>query len=132
MIMLKILDDIVFSLCILKIMMMVIKYWSGGEMHVKNVAVVHQRMVSLETKNIWMIGFPDFLEDRPMVLAIAGGGYRLQLGEKSSLDLLLTARAVLDHPAIWDEEERHYIETQNVRRNDAVHYALCLSLGLNF
>ena len=77
-------------------------------------------------------GFPDFLEDRPMVLAIAGGGYRLQLGEKSSLDLLLTARAVLDHPAIWDEEERHYIETQNVRRNDAVHYALCLSLGLNF
>ena len=78
------------------------------------------------------LSFPDFFEAKPAPVFRLGGGYRLLLTDSSSLDIQLCARLCQDHPDIWDEQERHYVETHNVRRSDAAHYALCLSAALNF
>lgn len=78
------------------------------------------------------LGFPDFFDAKPVPLSFLGGGYRYRLGDGMSVDVQLSWRGALDHPEIWDEQERHYILPQNIRRNDAWHSALVLSVALNF
>lgn len=78
------------------------------------------------------MSFPDFFEAKPAPVFRLGGGYRYLLAGDSSLDIQFCARLCQDHPDIWDEQERQYVEAHNVRRSDAAHYALCLSVALNF
>ena len=61
-----------------------------------------------------------------------GYGYRISLSRRWSLDLSGSLRAVYDHPTIYDQDIRAYIDTEDVRRSDSVYMAAILSIGLNF
>lgn len=67
-----------------------------------------------------------------MVMGDLGLGYRICLMPYSSLDLLLSIRAVYDRPAIDNPEGEGYVLPENIRSNVAEYYSLNLSIALSF
>ena len=61
-----------------------------------------------------------------------GYGYRLSLTRRASMDFSASARCAFDHPPIYDDSIRGYVEEENVRRSDALYGALVFSISLNF
>ncbi len=66
------------------------------------------------------------------VMGDVGWGYRICLMPYSSLDLLLSVRAIYDRPAIDNPEGEGYVLPENIRSNVAEYYSLCLSIALSF
>ncbi len=67
-----------------------------------------------------------------VVMGDLGLGYRICLMPYSSLDLLLSIRAVYDRPAIDNPEGEGYVLPENIRSNVAEYYSLNFSIALSF
>jgi len=78
------------------------------------------------------LGISEAFDEDFCALMHIGGGYRISLSRRSDLDLSLSFRSALDHPEIWDEWEGKYVEKRNIRRNNALYYALCFGIGISF
>lgn len=79
------------------------------------------------------IGFKDYRDlSNICTLLSAGGGYHIALSRSVSLDFLLTARACLDQPDIFDPDTGNPVPRSNIRLNYADYCSLNISIALNF
>jgi len=61
-----------------------------------------------------------------------GGGYRLALTQKTSIDFNAGFRISYDRPGIWDEYNYVWVPEKDIMRNNALYFGLTLGIGLNF
>ncbi|MBR4228154.1 MAG: hypothetical protein IKR72_03535 [Bacteroidales bacterium] len=61
-----------------------------------------------------------------------GYGYRMNLTRRASMDFSASARCAFDHPPVYDDTNRGYVEEEFVRRSDSLYGALVFSISLNF
>lgn len=67
---------------------------------------------------------------KPCFITKLGAGYRYIMGGKTSLDLLVNLRGVVDSPLLKDPDSGGYVI--DVRFNSAAYLAVSFSIALNF
>lgn len=72
--------------------------------------------------------------DRRKAAGIAdiGGGYRVRLTPRLSLDFLAAFRLAIDSPSIPDPDVPGMVSADRIRRNNAAYYAVDFSVALSF
>ena len=85
---------------------------------------------------LFLQGGPAFhvhIQETPPAWLIASGfGYRFRLNFDCNLDISLGVKYLNDHPQLPNPEGPGYVPVHHIRKNNAGHYALDLSLGFNF
>ncbi len=71
------------------------------------------------------------IRNNSAALAGLGGGYRLILSRRFSLDFLLGIRAAFVKPNIPSPDGPGYVTEDNIRRNNASYYALSFTIALS-
>ncbi|MBR5042125.1 MAG: hypothetical protein IKX67_02705 [Bacteroidales bacterium] len=61
-----------------------------------------------------------------------GGGYRVSVFRKISVDFLMSMNFTTDHDQITDPDTRKYVPTLDITRNSAQYYALRVTAAINF
>lgn len=79
-------------------------------------------------------GFPVIHKQANVVAALGavGGGFRLALKDMTGIDFTLAIRGCLDHPDVYDEVNGLWIDSADVKRNNAAYFALTIGVALNF
>lgn len=79
------------------------------------------------------IGFPVNTDFRkPLANGIIGGGYRLVLSRRSSLDIQCTAAVTYDRPGILQKGSGFPVRESRILHNDAFYASLNIGLAINF
>ena len=80
----------------------------------------------------YLDGGPAFGENQNVTLiGKIGGGYRVKLSNRFSLDFLLSFHICSDHPKIFNSDDQQ-ITGDDLRRNDATYGGLNFTLALRF
>lgn len=68
----------------------------------------------------------------PSFCGLIGGGYRLSLGKRMSIDLTGSFKLTFDRPGIPDKSTGRYVPVSSIQRNNAMYASLSIGLGVNF
>lgn len=79
------------------------------------------------------VGFPvNTTSDAVVVSGSIGGGYRLVLSGKTSIDIQCTARLAYDRPEVFQKGSNRPVPAGRILRNDAFYGSLNIGLAINF
>lgn len=80
-----------------------------------------------------IISHNGFVEEDSSYIARLGGGYRIMLTERLSLDLSVSFFNCMDHPAdVVDPKYNSHIDPALLRRSDTLYQGLSFSISLNY